>query len=278
VIPNLTMDLIVPLLARVMNVYLAGQVFIVGMFALIISGGLALNRALIGRWSVFPLFAFPILYNYLFLVGLMNYIFGIGVALWALAGWVTLRERSWPIRFILSSICVVALFFCHLCALGIYGVGLLSFESSRLWERRANPGRGAIVDFVAGGYTVPRRRSAALCQPDDGSCFQHLLGSARQDRRADVCHQDYSDIAAFALVTVLVARSSGRSATTFCVFMPWSCRCSSSVPWCISRLPRIMFDTYMTDQRVRSASPSSCSRAAIWNCAGGWCGAPSWSC
>ena len=38
VIPNLTMDLIVPLLARVMNVYLAGQVFIVGMFALIISG------------------------------------------------------------------------------------------------------------------------------------------------------------------------------------------------------------------------------------------------
>src|SRR5674476_1666181 len=54
VIPNLTMDLIVPQLARVMNVYRAGQVFIVGMFALIISGVLALNRALIGRWSVFP--------------------------------------------------------------------------------------------------------------------------------------------------------------------------------------------------------------------------------
>jgi hypothetical protein len=51
VVPNLTMDLFVPLLARVMNVYLAGQVFIVGMFALIISGVLALNRVLIGRWS-----------------------------------------------------------------------------------------------------------------------------------------------------------------------------------------------------------------------------------
>src|SRR5579872_381120 len=63
VIPNLTMDLIVPFLARVMNVYLAGQVFMVGMFALIISGVMALNRALIGRWSVFPLFAFPLLYN-----------------------------------------------------------------------------------------------------------------------------------------------------------------------------------------------------------------------
>ena len=95
VIPNLTMDLFVPLLARIMNVYLAGQVFIVGMFALIISGVLALNRALIGRWSTFPLFAFPLLYNYVFLVGLMNYIFGIGVALWALAGWIA-KDRERP--------------------------------------------------------------------------------------------------------------------------------------------------------------------------------------
>ena len=58
VIPNLTMDVIVPPLATVMNIYLAGQVFIVAMFALIMSGMLVLNRALIGRWSVLPLFAF----------------------------------------------------------------------------------------------------------------------------------------------------------------------------------------------------------------------------
>src|SRR5512135_2918370 len=57
VVPNLTMDLIVPLLARVMKIYLAGQVFIVAMFALIVSGTLALNRALIGRWSAMPLLA-----------------------------------------------------------------------------------------------------------------------------------------------------------------------------------------------------------------------------
>ena len=52
-----------------MNIYLAGQAFIVAMFALIISGVLMLNRALIGRWSVLPLFAIPLLYNYIFLVG-----------------------------------------------------------------------------------------------------------------------------------------------------------------------------------------------------------------
>src|ERR1017187_9064174 len=155
VIPNLTMDLIVPQLARVMNVYRAGQVFIVGMFALIISGVLALNRALIGRWSVFPLFAFPLLYNYVFLVGVMNYIFGIGVALWALAGWVALRERAWPPRLALSRARVVALFFCQLCALGIYGIGVLAFEISRLWEQRLEPWPGRIVVFVAGGLPFP---------------------------------------------------------------------------------------------------------------------------
>ncbi len=189
VIPNLTMDLIVPLLARVMNVYLAGQVFIVGMFALIISGVLALNRALVGRWSVFPLFAFPLLYNYVFLVGLMNYIFGIGIALWALAGWVALRERAWPGRFALSAICVLALFFCHLSALGIYG------------DRRAGvrdiAAVGAAVGTLAGPHrrfrrqrsAVSRGRAAAQRQPDHGACRRHLLGTARQDRRADVCHQ-----------------------------------------------------------------------------------------
>ncbi|MGA6998085.1 MAG: hypothetical protein WBZ22_17780, partial [Pseudolabrys sp.] len=103
VIPNLAMDAIVPSLARLVNVYLAGQIFLVAMFALIISGVVMLNRALVGRFSVLPLLAIPLLYNYVFLVGLTNYIFGIGVALWTLAAWVSTRERAWPIRFALST-------------------------------------------------------------------------------------------------------------------------------------------------------------------------------
>src|SRR5262249_33053354 len=59
VIPNLAMDIVVPPLARIMNVYLAGQVFLVLMFVVIISGILVLNRALVGRFSVLPLFAIP---------------------------------------------------------------------------------------------------------------------------------------------------------------------------------------------------------------------------
>ena len=88
VIPNLMMDLVVPPLVRLMNVYRAGQIYTILSFVLILSGTVALHRALFRRWSALPLIAFPLLYNNVFLVGTMNYVFGIGLALWALASWV----------------------------------------------------------------------------------------------------------------------------------------------------------------------------------------------
>ncbi len=250
VIPNLTMDLIVPLLARVMNVYLAGQIFIVAMFALIVSGVLALNRVLIGRWSVFPLFAFPLLYNYIFLVGLMNYIFGIGVALWALAGWIALRERAWPSRFALSTACVVALFFCHLCALGIYGVGILSFEISRLWERRREPWPRRIADFVVSG--LPFLAVAPLL---NASPTMQLVGSTYWEQRGKLdglmyVISDYSDIAAFALIVAIAASIVWAVRHNVLRFHPLVVTLLVVGLIVYLALPRIMFDTYMTDQRV----------------------------
>jgi hypothetical protein len=250
VIPNLTMDLIVPLLARVMNIYLAGQVFIVAMFALIISGVLALNRALIGRWSAFPLFAFPLVYNYVFLVGLMNYIFGIGIALWALAGWVALRERAWPARFALSTACIVALFFCHLSALGIYGVGVLAFEISRLWERRLEPWPGRVVDFVAGG--LPFLATVPLL---NASPTMKLVSATYWDQRGKIdglmyIISDYSDIAAFALIAVMVASIVWGIRHHVLRFHPLVFPLLVVGAAVYFMLPRIMFDTFMTDQRV----------------------------
>ena len=250
VIPNLTMDLIVPLLARVMNVYLAGQVFIVLMFALIISGALALNRALIGRWSTLPLFAFPLLYNYVFLVGLMNYIFGVGVALWTLAGWVAVRERVWPIRLTLSTACVVVLFFCHLSALGIYGIGILSFEISRLWERRREPWPGRIVDFVASG--LPFLAAAPLLY---ASPTMQLVSGVYWDQRGKTdglmyVISDYSDIVAFALVMVMVASTVWAVRRRILRFHPLVFVLIVVGSIVYLALPRVMFDTYMTDQRV----------------------------
>jgi hypothetical protein len=163
VIPNLMMDLVVPPLVRLMNVYLAGQIYTILSFVLILSGTVALHRALFSRWSVLPLIAFPLLYNNVFLVGTMNYVFGIGLALWALASWVWLRERNLVLRLLVSGLFIVGLFFCHLFSVGIYGVGLLAFESHRLWSAldrlrdapsagsRGAAAGGLILDFAGAG-------------------------------------------------------------------------------------------------------------------------------
>jgi len=145
VIPNLMMDMILPVLVRIMSIYAAGQAYMIASFVLILAGTFALNRQLHGRWSVLPLAAFPLLYNYVFLVGTMNYVSGIGLSLWALVAWIALRERNLVLRLIVSAAFVPALFFCHLYALGTYGLGLLAFELHRLCICRAISAVGATL-------------------------------------------------------------------------------------------------------------------------------------
>jgi hypothetical protein len=250
VIPNLTMDLIVPILARFVNIYLAGQIFMVGMFALIVSGTLVLNRVLIGRWSTLPLFAIPLLYNFVFLVGLMNYLCGVAVALWALAGWVALREKSWPARYALSAASVVVLFFCHLSALGIYGIGILAFELLRLWERRNEPWPGRVAEFVCGG--LPFLAAAPLL---NASPTMNLVSGIYWDQRGKIdglmyIIADYSDIAAFGLVLVMVAALVWAVRHRVLHFHPLVLVLLAVGGVVYLALPRVMFDTYMTDQRV----------------------------
>ncbi|MBS0533902.1 MAG: hypothetical protein JSR72_07575 [Proteobacteria bacterium] len=251
VIPNLTMDVIVPWVARMgVNIYVAGQIYMVTMFALIMSGALALNRALIGRWSTTPLFGYPLLYNFVFLVGLMNYLFGIGIALWAMAGWVALRERAWPYRYLLSSACVLVLFFCHLSALGIYGVGILSYELLRLYERRREPWLARSIEFVCGGLPFLAVTPLLALSPTLG-----LASSVYWEQRGKIdglmyVIADYSDITAFLIVTVLGAAIVWAVRHRVLRFHPLLASLLIVGGVIYLALPRVMFDTYMTDQRV----------------------------
>src|SRR5262249_61089124 len=111
---------------------LAGQIYPVPVLVLIMSGALTFNRRLFGHWSIMPLIGFPLLYNNVFLVGTMNYIFGMGLALWALVAWMWLRERNVLLRLVVSTAFVLALFFCHMFAVGLYDLGLFDFEITLL--------------------------------------------------------------------------------------------------------------------------------------------------
>lgn len=249
IIPNLTMDLVVPWLMRFVNVYTAGQIFMVAMFAVIGSGVMALHRVLSGRWSIVPLAAFPLLYNYVYLVGLINYLFGVGISLWALAIWIWLRERPWPLRFAVSALFVAALFFCHLSALGIYGLGILSFELMRLWERRQQ-GIRAVVDFVLSGLpflvAVPLLAASPTLQLVTRFEWEPL---GKLDGLVYVIAV-YSDIVTVGLMAIVIAGAIWALPRRLLHFHPFGWWVAGVGLIVYLALPRVMFDSYMADQRV----------------------------
>ena len=138
----------------------------ISTFVLIISGAMALHRALHGRWSVLPLIAFPLLYNRVFLIGVTNYQFGIGIALWGLATWVALREKALPLRLFVSTLFVLVLFFCHLFAVGVYAVGLLAFELWRLTALERRDWQTRAPRFFRDRSALPTGLAAVEPEPD----------------------------------------------------------------------------------------------------------------
>jgi hypothetical protein len=203
IIPNLIMDMIVPLFARVMDIYHAGQVFTVICVLIVATGVLALNRALYGGWPVIGLAALPLLYNHIFLVGLMNYWFGVGLALWATAAWVALRERPW--RLLVSAIFAVGLFFSHIFAVGVYGLALLALELWRLRQRRSMPLGARLADFAMTGLPFLPIVALLLASPTwDLSGTNEWFLSAKVEGLYFVI-STYSDFVDFALAAGLVA-------------------------------------------------------------------------
>jgi hypothetical protein len=250
IVPNLMMDMVVPALAHIMNVYLAGQLFTVTAFLLIVSGTLALNRALFGQWSVLPLIAFPFLYNYVFLVGIMNYEFGMGLALWALAVWVLLRERLWPLRLAVSTLFVLALFFCHLFAVGLYGLGLLAYELWRGLTRNDLSAQIRAIDFTATGVPFVPVIALLLASPT----WQHVWDYDWEPRgKIDgliYVIEVYSDIVAFIIVVSIGAAAIWAFRHRLLRFHPvgWFLLLVGCLIYLA--LPRILFATYMADQRL----------------------------
>jgi hypothetical protein len=250
IVPNLMMDLVVPRLTQFMTVYHAGQVFTIASFVLIGSGTLMLNRALFGSWSVLPLISLPLLYNHMFLVGVMNYIFGIGLALWGLALWVFLRERFWPIRLVVSTVFVLGLFFCHLFAVGVYGVGLLAIELTRLWMMREHPLAPRLVDFVATGIPFLPVGPLMLKSPTWGLVSEFYWGNLGKIDGLVYVVEVYSDIVAFLLIAGIVAGAIWAARHRLLRLHPvgWAMLGVGSAVYVA--MPHMLFATYMADQRL----------------------------
>src|SRR5262245_3722033 len=262
IIPNLMMDLVVPVLERVMNIYIAGQIFTISSFVLILSGALMLNRRLFGHWSILPLIAFPLLYNNVFLVGTMNYIFGMGLALWALVAWIWLRERNIVLRLAVSAVFVVGLFFCHLFSVGLYGLGLLAFEVHRLMVIYASQPRERLADllrwrnlppladFVAGGLPFLPVLPLLMMSPTwglRGSLTWELSGKLEGLLYVVEVYSHFAGVLLTGIVTFAAGWGMRHRALQFHSF-GWVLLILGAMIYLA--MPRVIFETYMADQRL----------------------------
>jgi hypothetical protein len=141
-LPNLAMDLLVPPLSQLIPLGWAGRGFVLLTLFLLVGSAATLHRALFGGWSAWPCVAFLLLYSRVLLWGFLNYLFGLGLGLLALAAWIALAGRPPLLRLLLGTIFAFAVFFAHLLAFGLYGVMVVGYEAG-LARRRGAGRRGA---------------------------------------------------------------------------------------------------------------------------------------
>jgi hypothetical protein len=91
------------------------------------------HHAVFGRLTLAPLIALLFVYNGELDCGVMNYIVGVGAALWAFATYIWLDARPLALRLLVGTAMVCVVFCCHFHALAIYGLAIFCYELAR-WE------------------------------------------------------------------------------------------------------------------------------------------------
>jgi hypothetical protein len=145
-IPNLAIDLVYLALSPVLTAESVIRLAWIASFALPAWGAWRLSKALNGAPQPIILIAPVLSYNLVTTLGLVNFALGMGLAIHAIAWWLTIdRNRPWT-RFVVFNLLSAALFFCHLaaCAGFCLMVGLIeapprSGEAWRDWLGRVWP-------------------------------------------------------------------------------------------------------------------------------------------
>src|SRR5206468_3412952 len=93
IIPNLGIDLVLPPLLRVLPMHVAGRIVIGFAVLLPVLGTIAYSRAVFGVRSLWPLASALVAYNATLLLGFLNFVASLGLALLLAAAWIVWRNR-----------------------------------------------------------------------------------------------------------------------------------------------------------------------------------------
>ena len=139
-LPDLAMDLTVPWLTKVMPVEWAAWLFTLVELGLLTSGCVMLSRVANGRWSWLPFSSFLLLYNWILIRGYDNYLFGLGLCVWAIAVHVALR-RATVARILVSCCTALVIYFSHLFPLAVFALVTGTWELGCLLQEEKISGR-----------------------------------------------------------------------------------------------------------------------------------------
>jgi hypothetical protein len=142
IIPNLAIDLVMPEMLKFLPIYLAGRLVLAATLLMPLVGVVAYHRAAFRVRSYWPLAAGLTAYNALFLLGFMNFLLSLGMALLAAAAWLRWRESRPVWVTVLGALATVAIFFMHLFGLLFLAVLLGGEELIRFWRLRRTTGVG----------------------------------------------------------------------------------------------------------------------------------------
>jgi hypothetical protein len=208
-LPNLAGDLIVPLLGRLLPLALAGKLFLVLSFALIVGGGAWLNCLVTGGWRLWPLLTVAFLYNRQFLWGFINYLFGLGVALCGVALWLTLERARTSLRLIAAALVALLCFFSHVAAFGLYALMIAGVEAQPAlaeWRARQWPALARRVSLFATQFILPAAVVLVFWRGVSGGGFSYAAWWRKVDLLFSV-FDNYSrpfDAACFALLLIFL--------------------------------------------------------------------------
>ncbi|MGA8196648.1 MAG: hypothetical protein WB902_25170, partial [Acetobacteraceae bacterium] len=147
IIPNLGTDLALLPLLHVLPIHLAGRVVVGCAILLPVFGTIAYSRATFGTRSAWPLASGLIAYNATLLLGFVNFVAAIGIALLLAGAWIIWRDRAPRRTLALAVIGTVALFFCHLMGLVFFYALIAGYELE--WIRVHRTERAAMFARVA---------------------------------------------------------------------------------------------------------------------------------
>jgi hypothetical protein len=132
--PYLGLDLLATPFISYFPVEVAGRIVIAIAFAMIFIGTILLDRELNrDNWGP-SLFAGIFFYNGAFMTGLINYVIGIGFAIISFWIWVRYRTKTSAIWIFVSTVMAETVCLMHLYAFAIYGVCVVGYECSVVWE------------------------------------------------------------------------------------------------------------------------------------------------